>query len=101
MVRSNHHKKEILISYIMQVWNAKKVSDNQKTIAWELFMLGILGKLFIIFSVGHTGAYHRLVRKRPAGSLVAPSNVFSVGMHIVIVVGFQAGAYLLLLYQPW
>jgi hypothetical protein len=51
--------------------------------------------------VGYTAAYPHLVPKRPAGSLVGPSNLISIITHILIVCLIQISAFLYLISQPW
>ncbi|TRY61546.1 hypothetical protein TCAL_03194 [Tigriopus californicus] len=48
-----------------------------------------------------TGAYPKIVAKRPPGSLVSGPNLFSLLIHILLTVGFQVGAYLYLTTESW
>ena len=48
-----------------------------------------------------TGASERIVAKRPSGSLVSGTNLFSILSQIVVVFAAQIGALLFLRSQPW
>ena len=51
--------------------------------------------------MGYTAAYQKLVAKRPTGSLMSPNNIFSLLVHIILVIGFQVGAFIYLTCQDW
>lgn len=51
--------------------------------------------------MGHTGAYHKLAPKGPKGSLSSVSNLFSIIVQILVVLGFQLGVYLYLITRDW
>ncbi len=61
--------------------------------------LVILGALAIF--MGSTKPYPKLVKRRPPGSLVSFSNLFSICVQILAVLALQLGAFFFLQVQPW
>ena len=51
--------------------------------------------------VGWTGAYGELAVKRPSGSLVTPSSITTLLVHVALVIAVQAATFLYLQAQPW
>ena len=55
----------------------------------------------MIFPVGYTKPYDRLVKQRPHGSLMAPAMIASIFSQMLIVIAFQTTAIHYLQYQTW
>jgi cation-transporting ATPase 13A2 len=51
--------------------------------------------------MGYTRPYDRLVKQRPSGSLMAPTTLASMFVHLIVVIGFQSVATVYLQAQPW
>ena len=52
-------------------------------------------------TVGWTGAYDELVKKRPSSSLVTAANIASLLIHVALVIFVQAIVFVVLQSQPW
>ena len=55
---------------------------------------------FNLSAVGYTGAYEKLVRKKPPDSLVKISNILSILVQVAITAAFQLGILFYLRSQP-
>lgn len=85
--RSTHHYDRRNLQYVDSCFHSDEALINYYTSD--------------IFSVGYTGAYEHLVPRRPSGSLLGPSTIFSIIIHIAFVILFQSVAYVYLTEQPW
>ena len=55
----------------------------------------------VVFTVGWTGAYAELVKKRPSGGLVTAANITSLLIHVATVILIQSVSFVYLQSQPW
>ncbi|XP_064610270.1 polyamine-transporting ATPase 13A3-like [Liolophura sinensis] len=55
----------------------------------------------VAFLMGYTGAYGKLVARRPPGSLLKLSILLSIIFQVIVVTAFQVGSYFLIKAQPW
>lgn len=51
-------------------------------------------------TVGYTGAYEKLVRKKPPDSLMKTSNIVSIMVQVLVTAAFQLGVLFYLREQP-
>ena len=66
------------------------------------FMANLTVYLYCVrVSVGFTGPYHRLVRRRPPGTLAGIHVLMSVIVQALLLVAFQLGALFYLKRQHW
>jgi len=63
--------------------------------------MNISGLEWCVLVVGWTGAYHKLVKKQPSGSLVTAANITSLLIHVAMVIAVQATVFVLVQAQPW
>ncbi|ELU12635.1 hypothetical protein CAPTEDRAFT_90245 [Capitella teleta] len=68
---------------------------------WMFLYIDLVITTTIAVLMGHTAAYPHLVARRPAGSLVGPSNLISIITHIIIVCTIQISSFVYLTSQPW
>ncbi|XP_071110416.1 polyamine-transporting ATPase 13A3-like isoform X1 [Haliotis cracherodii] len=68
---------------------------------FEFLYIDLVITTTIAVLMGYTGPYHKLVRKKPPGSLVKVSNLLSIIMQVLLVGGMQVSAYFYLRSQSW
>ncbi|XP_067658890.1 polyamine-transporting ATPase 13A3-like isoform X3 [Haliotis asinina] len=68
---------------------------------FEFLYIDLVITTTVAVLMGYTGPYHKLVRKKPPGSLVKVSNLLSIIVQVLLVGVMQVAAYLYLRSQSW
>jgi cation-transporting P-type ATPase 13A2 len=68
---------------------------------WQFLYIDMFELTMLSITFGRTGAYKRLVKDPPPSSLLAFVPIFSLLMHLIIVITAQVVAFLLVQQQTW